>query len=528
MGLWSYYFFAKLFLYFGQFIDLHVWPNLAFAAFLILPLRARWLRVLRQVAAVPLGIALLYHDTWLPPPDRILAQGSQLQQFSFGYLLELLSRFINPGAVIALLAMLLLYQLLSRKLRMATFAILGIALAPVIQHLANEGPAAENTVAAGQTVATTAAAPAAQAEVSLTPDTLNAEIASFYLQEAPRRVAFPHVDEHGGAYDVIYLHICSLAWDDLAAADQRSNPFLSRFDVILSNFNSAASYSGPAAIRLLRSNCGQPKHADLYSPAAPECYLYNQLQQAGFEPEAAMNHDGHFGDFLKDVRDHGGYPAALFDNRQAPVGMHAFDDSPIYDDGAVLTQWWQHRLTEAAPRVALYYNTISLHDGNHIVGGRSVSAKESYHQRVETLFAGFQKLFDAIQASGRKAVVIMVPEHGANLRGDRMQISGLREIPTPAITLIPVGIKLIGLSAPAKDTPQTITAPSSFLAMNQILANLMADSPYAHPQFSLADYLKDLPQTRYEAENEGTIMLRQGPHYMMRSPDGSWSEYPVQ
>ena len=528
MGLWSYYFFAKLFLYFGQFIDLHVWWNLAFAVLLIVPLRARWLRVLRQVLAVPLGIALLYHDSWLPPPDRILAQGSALQQFSFGYLVELLGRFINPGAVAALLAMLLLYHLLSRKLRMATFAILGIALAPVIQHLANEQPAAEAAPAiSGQVAAATAGAPAQQ-EVSLTPEALNTEIGNFYLQETPRRVAFPHVDEHGGAYDVIFLHICSLAWDDLAASDERSNSFLSRLDVTLSNFNSAASYSGPAAIRLLRSNCGQPKHAELYSAAAPECYLYGQLQQAGFEPEAAMNHDGHFGDFIKDVHDHGGYPAPLFDNRQAPVGMHAFDDSPIYDDGAVLTQWWQHRLTEAAPRVALYYNTISMHDGNRVVGARGGSAKENYHQRVENLFGGFQKLFDAIQASGRKAIVVMVPEHGANLRGDRMQISGLREIPTPAVTLIPVGIKLIGLAAPAKDGPQMITAPSSFLAMNQILANMMADSPYAHPQFNLADYLKDLPQTRYEAENEGTIMLRQGSHYMMRSPDGSWSEYPAQ
>jgi len=165
MGFWSYYFFAKLFLYFGQFIDLHVWWNLAFAAFLIVPLRARWLRVSRQVLAVPLGIALLYHDSWLPPPDRILAQGSALQQFSFGYLVELLGRFINPAAVAALLVMLLLYHLLSRKLRMATFAILGIALAPVIMHLTTEQPEADAAPAAtGQVATATASAPAQQEE----------------------------------------------------------------------------------------------------------------------------------------------------------------------------------------------------------------------------------------------------------------------------------------------------------------------------------------------------------------------------
>ena len=35
---------------------------------------------------------------------------------------------------------------------------------------------------------------------------------------------------------------------------------LSRFDFVFKNFNSAASYSGPAAIRVLRADCGQPTH----------------------------------------------------------------------------------------------------------------------------------------------------------------------------------------------------------------------------------------------------------------------------
>ena len=43
-----------------------------------------------------------------------------------------------------------------------------------------------------------------------------------------------------------------------------------------------------------------------------------------------------------------------------------------------------------------------------------------------------------LEASGRRAVVVLVPEHGAALRGDSAQIAGLREIPTPAITLVPV------------------------------------------------------------------------------------------
>ena len=47
----------------------------------------------------------------------------------------------------------------------------------------------------------------------------------------------------------------------------------------------------------------------------------------------------------------------------------------------------------------------------------------------------------ALDKAGRKAVVVVVPEHGAALRGDRMQIAGLREFATPSVTTVPVIVK---------------------------------------------------------------------------------------
>ncbi len=62
-------------------------------------------------------------------------------------------------------------------------------------------------------------------------------------------------------FDIIVLHICSLSWDDLDAAKaQQPRAAVTRFDYLLKNFSSAASYSGPAAIRLLRAACGQQVH----------------------------------------------------------------------------------------------------------------------------------------------------------------------------------------------------------------------------------------------------------------------------
>jgi cellulose synthase operon protein YhjU len=532
MGIWSFYFFGKLFLYAGGYIDFSVALNLAFALLLVVPLAARSLRIARQLLAVPAGVALLYHDSWLPPIRRALSQVNNLSQFDAAYLIELLGRFINPSVLLILLLMLLAYILLSRKLRMSTFALVAILLVPLGLKLvaAVKQPAALETAAtaAGAATPATPATPAAGAVAVEKPASgpeLDSILANFYRQEAVRKVSFSAPIDDKAPFDVVVLHICSLAWDDMAEVNFKSHPLMSRFDLVFDNFSSAASYSGPAAIRVLRGSCGQQKHEDLYRKTAPECYLFNQLQQAGFTPEYLMNHDGHFGGFIGDVRTNGGLSAPLADVSGVPSTLRSFDGTPVYDDYAELARWWQQRQSQPDTRVALYYNSISLHDGNKFADGRSVSAVESYRLRVGKLLDEVDRFFQQITASGRRVVVVLVPEHGAGLRGDKLQISGLREIPTAAISLVPVGIKLFGLS-PAATAPQHISQPSSYLAMSQVLAGFSANNPYEAQAFNLADYTRDLPQTEFVAENEGNVVMRQAGRYMMRNPDLSWTEYP--
>ncbi len=62
-------------------------------------------------------------------------------------------------------------------------------------------------------------------------------------------------------------------------------------------------------------------------------------------------------------------------------------------------------------------------------------------------------------------MVVVVPEHGGALKGDRMQVSGLRDIPSPSITDVPVGVKFFGMKAPHQGAPIVIDQPSSFLAI---------------------------------------------------------------
>ncbi len=42
-------------------------------------------------------------------------------------------------------------------------------------------------------------------------------------------------------------------------------------------------------------------------------------------------------------------------------------------------------------------------------------------------------------------MVVVVPEHGGALKGDRMQVSGLRDIHSHTITDVPVGVNFFGM-----------------------------------------------------------------------------------
>lgn len=509
MGFWSFYFFAKIGAFCAGFVGLHLWENLAFALFTALPAgRRKFLRIAKQLVAVPLGIALAYHDSWLPPPHRIVEQWSQLSGFSPAYLFELTTRSINPQLVLGLFLGLLLYWLLSRKLRLASFAIVALLLTPWLGRLSG--------------AIAPAATPAAAAQVASATQDLDATLKTFYAKEDQRKLHIVKPADDNTPFDIILLQICSLAWDDLAYVGAREHALLNHFDVRFDNFSSAASYSGPAAIRLLRSACGQTPHEKLYAPAPPECTLMDQLADAGFQRQWAMNHDGVFGDMRSDIIDRGRIGTTLFPLAGLQPALRAFSGDPYYRDYDVLSAWWKQRVVSGVPRVALYYNTGSLHDGNRFLDGSRPDTQESYRRRVQTLFGDIEHFMSDIAASGRRAVVVMVPEHGANVRGDRLQISGLREIPSPAIALIPVGVRLVGRpQEPTIVVPQ----PTSLYGLSSLLAGLIAANPYATAAPALSDYVRAVPETEFVAENGGTVVMRAGGRYWLHGADRKWVEY---
>lgn len=537
MGIWNLYFILKLLLLWAGIIGFHVLPNLVFALLLAIRLRPRWARITRQVIAIPVGAALLYYDSNLPPFGRFIEQLPALLQFRFSYIVELLGRFVSARDWLLLAILLLVYWIVNRWVRVTTFVLLALLIVPGTLRVSSLVSVPPVVAAQGDTAAV-ATGPAADAngaaattgefvvgdgEVPPGP-TPNAALSSFYARELTRSVSLPAQAGAGPDYDIIFLHICSLAQDDLDVDNLENQPLLSRFDFIFKNFNSAASYSGPAAIRVLRAGCGQPTHKTLYDPAGPQCYVMSDLKNLGFTPSLAMNHDGHFDNFMQEVQQNFNVPGvAPFDNTHTRVSMRAFDETPIRSDGDVLQAWWKQRTAMPDKRVALYYNTISLHDGNRLEGSK-LSSVQSYPIRAKAMFDDFGQFIDTIEKSGRKAIVVFVPEHGAALRGSKLQISGMREIPLPEITHVPVAVKLVGFGAGATAShgrPIAISTPTSYLALMTLVSHLVANNPFAGAP-DLAPYANDLPQTAFVSENEQTTVMKYGGKIMIRGVDGVW------
>lgn len=516
LGGWSFYFIAKLLMLWRGLIGLHALENLAFIALLALPLPSARLRTLRNLAAIPAAIALLYYDSFLPPFGRFWSQAHLVSSFSPSYLVELAGRFIQWQLVALLVIGWVVCRVAASYLRLGLLTAAALCVVGVQQSRDNQAQAAAPVAAAASTTST--AAPAG--------DTPDLALQQFFEREGKRSETFKAPAPSATPFDLIFIHICSVSWDDLQTVGLDQHPVLQQADVLFHHFNSAASYSGPAAIRLMRGPCGQTPHSAIYDPAGDRCNLMPGLEKAGFTQQLAMNHDGHFDDFIGLLRKQG-LTAAAVPLAGAPAPLRAFDDSAIYDDGAMLNRWATARASDGAARVALYYNTISLHDGNHFVSGPNAGKDSSttYKIRAGKLLDDIQQFMTQLERSGRRTVVVVVPEHGAALRGDKMQVAGLRDIPTPALTTVPVAIKVIGPGAHALGGTTHVNDATSYLAISHIVSAMLDKPPFDPAGFTPADYLAGLPVTPYVAENEGSIMIDHHGKFMLKLGTEAWKVY---
>ena len=553
LGAWNYYFLLKFVLLWYGYLNFHPFANLVLLALLLLPIGNLKLHRLRQGLAIPVGIALFYYDTWLPGVNSILSQGDQLVGLSASYFLELVQRFINWQMLGAALVLWVAYLFLSQWLRLTVWVLLaliwlnvqpltGMTLMLVPNTAGLEQTGLEQTgleqmgpeqIAPSAALANTPnSAPlvnnanAAANSPALAPSNqnINAALESFYQAEQQRQTQFPTaLSPEAIPFDVLVINICSLSWSDLDAVNLANHPLWQRFDIRFAQFNSATSYSGPASIRLLRASCGQSTQTDLYKSAAEQCYLFDNLAALGFSAELAMDHTGKFGNYLDELRQEAKLSAPLMAQSGLPHKLVSFDGEPVLSDSALFSRWLSQRQANTAPRSATFFNLIPLHDGNRVAGSNQTAP---YGDRARTLFDDLNGFFDSLEQSGRKVMVIVVPEHGAALVGDKVQLSGLRDIPSPAITQVPVGIKFFGMPAPHQGGVLEVAEPSSYLAISELIARSVNGLLFSASAPDWQALVQNLPQTALVSENENSVVMAfQGKNYI-RLNKGDWVLYP--
>ncbi|UCM48141.1 cellulose biosynthesis protein BcsG [Aeromonas caviae] len=527
---WNVYFLAKFALLWGGYLNFHPLINLVFAAFLIFPLpRAGWRRA-RHWLALPVGAGIFYHDTWLPGIESIRAQGSQVFSFTLDYWAELLGRFINWEMVGAGFVLLTLYLFIAQWLRFTPWillALLWLWVSPQVSNpFASSKGASEHVVNTPREETRPSVLPMEEQLDQSAPPTnenLNAYLDDFYREEQERLVHFPEsLPAQATPFDVLIINVCSLAWRDVEASGLTGHPVWSHFDIRFNRFNSATSYSGPSSIRLLRASCGQTSHQGLYVTAPKQCLLFENLAQLGFAKQVAMDHSGDFGNYLTGLQQYAGLDVTSMDKKGLAHDLASFDGEPIYRGDALFGRWLNERTQSQAARNVTFFNLIALHDGNRYVASRQIAP---YKERLKTLLDQLDDFMTTLEQSGRKVAVVMVPEHGAALTGDKMQMAGLRDIPSPSITQVPVGVALLGTKAPHEAT-RNVDTPSSFLAVSELVSRLVGKDVFGSETIDWDALLGDLPQTPSVSENQGSVVIEYQGKYHIKLGQGDWVPYP--
>lgn len=207
---------------------------------------------------------------------------------------------------------------------------------------------------------------------------------------------------------------------------------------------------------------------------------------------------------------------------EVQTGVLAFDGSRVGRDGDYLRTWWKKRIEQSGPAVAYYYNSITLHDGNRFTNS-NLNSLESYPLRLERMLNDLQSVLGEIKRSDRKALVLVVPEHGAGLTGEYGQLVGLRELPTPAITKVPVfGYWIAPGYVASPSGPVTVKQPTSYTALGELLNRWMVLPVEQQLSPAWPVLLNDLPSTRFVSQQGKITVMESQSSYWMKAPGTAW------
>jgi cellulose synthase operon protein YhjU len=508
MIFWYLYLLTAAVLSFSGYIILDIFLTAALAVVVHLlprftPSKSRVIAGLKVFAVAAAASALLWRASYLPPVSKLITfAANAATRPSPAYILGFIRQFLNFQMILAgaglFAAAAFAYRKAPRVFVVSVYFVFAAAwtMQPA-QHIGDMGGA--------------------------TPE-------AFYKNESGRIVRFSAPAKNSPPFDIILLHVCSLSWQDIKDSGSDLTGFFSKFDYVFTGFNAAGSSSGPAALRLLKSPCGQTPLGRLYAGAPADCYLLDKLRDSGFKTYTVFNHTGRYGDFSVSLQ-RDGHADAPLSLSGLSAAYQMFDGTFLYADNEALHEFWKVRADSGAPRAVLYYNTADLHSGTHKPGvSRRPDDAASYRERLVEMTVQLEEFFSEVKSSGRNVVVVFVPEHGAALSWTKMQSKGLREIPLPSITLVPVAVKLIGKNFYAGALkPRIITKPAGTQALAWLIAEFLRHNPYTRDAREPGIIASEIPSTDFLAENDKAAVMRAGSGYIYRlnwKNGGRWVPLP--
>lgn len=533
-GLWNVFFLCEFLLSHAKYINIHLLYNAVLACWLILPTPRRWLKWIRNSVGFVGAVVLLYSESWLPSISSFFNNLDNLREFSVSYFADFFVSAINWDMLSVLFVLLVLYYLAKDWINITAITslifLVGFVSPVLWQTIEPLLPTRSVITVQSENVQPTIVeksateGPKTELTAAKSPLSLDDWLSKFYSDQMNQQVKFPDaLAPDQKPFDLIFLNICSLAKDDLVASGINLQSFEKHFDIVYENFNSATSYSGPATIRLLRSACGQRSHKRLYEGREPECEIMTQLEGIGFHPFLYMDHNGEFEDYIGGLRERAGLSAPLSPIDQLPRQYTAFDGSGIVKDSAVFEKWLKDIEQMKGNSVTLF-NLVSLHDGT-----RDELDKQSvpYKPRAELLLKDVESFMDALQKTGRNIMLVFVPEHGAALRGDVVQMARLRDLPSRRITDIPVMVKFFGADMAPVENPVMIKGTSSYQSLSEMVKRVITSNFFGSKQTvgSIEKLTSNLPKTEWVAENSGSVVLERDGQDYIRIGDGQWLPY---
>lgn len=529
------YFLFKLGLYFMAICGFDFVLNLILFLFCLFSVRQKTLNTIYRAVLIFSGLLLLYHDSYLPmfTPQVIYDEKGILGIY------ELVTTFIadyfdySYFGIFALLFIAVFF--LNDFLKISTFVVAGFVTVAVLNIWTLNVSKEANSQAVQNVVADSADIPP---QIGATDSqSVESYLQTFLELESQRIVSMPSsLPENFKPFDIVIVNICSMATDDIEASNLLKHPLFRTFDFSFETFNSVSSYSTPSTLRLLRSNCGQMTEAQMYRERRSECELITAVEQLGYQSEVYFDHNGKYGDYLKTLHELGGLKENIHDLSKLAVKYSAFDGSAIRSDADLFTSYINNVASNSSVNNITFMNLLSLHDGNRLAGEKK---SQSYSPRLKLLLDNLEDFIKEIRKTKRNTLFIMVPEHGAAVRGDKMQIAKLREIPTDKITRIPVGVSFIGAdrnyTEGQKKTKahrtQKIKGFYSYLAISEIIKRAIEDNVFAVNNKDdsrtdmVADIFYDLPQTAFISESTNAYYMNFQHQDFYKLKGEKWEKY---